>query len=147
MAVLSLLSEVAAERPLVCVIDDQRWLDQASAQALGNPLALLELPHGMTPGELAGGYGLPGAGSVTDRIEDSFRRQLDALPDQTRTCGDLPRRSAAILSNALGRYDEARDAARRVAEDPSGLHASLWALPELIEAAARCGNMSMAGEA
>jgi hypothetical protein len=35
LAVLSLLSEVAAERPLVCVIDDQQWLDQESAQALG----------------------------------------------------------------------------------------------------------------
>ena len=33
--VLSLLSEVAAERPLVCVIDDGQWLDHASAQALG----------------------------------------------------------------------------------------------------------------
>jgi hypothetical protein len=35
MAVLSLLSEVAGERPLVCVVDDQQWLDRASAQALG----------------------------------------------------------------------------------------------------------------
>jgi len=35
LAVLSLLSEAAAERPLVCVVDDQRWLDRASAQALG----------------------------------------------------------------------------------------------------------------
>ncbi len=35
LAVLSLLSEVAAERPLVCVVDDEQWLDRASAQALG----------------------------------------------------------------------------------------------------------------
>ena len=150
LAVLSLLSEVAGERPLVCVIDDQQWLDRASAQALGfaarrlaadpvglvfaaripgeelaglpelaveglaegdarvlldsaltgpldtrvrdqivaeargNPLALLELPRGMTPAELAGGFGLPGAGSLTGRIEDSFRRRLDALPAQAR---------------------------------------------------------------
>ncbi len=34
LAVLSLLSEVAAERPLVCVIDDAQWLDRESAQAL-----------------------------------------------------------------------------------------------------------------
>src|SRR3954468_9576997 len=33
-AVLSLLAEVAAERPLVCLIDDAQWLDRASAQAL-----------------------------------------------------------------------------------------------------------------
>src|SRR5579864_1289878 len=35
LAVVGLLSETAAERPLVCVVDDQQWLDHASAQALG----------------------------------------------------------------------------------------------------------------
>jgi predicted ATPase len=35
LAVLSLLSEVAAERPLICLVDDEQWLDRASAQALG----------------------------------------------------------------------------------------------------------------
>jgi len=35
LAVLSLLAEVAEERPLVCLIDDAQWLDRASAQALG----------------------------------------------------------------------------------------------------------------
>ena len=35
LAVLSLLSEVAGDRPLICLIDDEQWLDQASAQALG----------------------------------------------------------------------------------------------------------------
>ena len=35
LAVLSLMSEVATERPLVCMIDDGQWLDHASAQALG----------------------------------------------------------------------------------------------------------------
>ena len=34
LAVLALLSEVAEERPLVCVVDDAQWLDRASAQAL-----------------------------------------------------------------------------------------------------------------
>jgi DNA-binding CsgD family transcriptional regulator len=34
LAVLTLLSEVAEERPLVCVVDDAQWVDQASAQAL-----------------------------------------------------------------------------------------------------------------
>jgi DNA-binding CsgD family transcriptional regulator len=35
LAVVGLLSEAAAERPLVCVVDDQQWLDHASTQALG----------------------------------------------------------------------------------------------------------------
>ena len=35
LAVLSLLSDVAEERPLLCVVDDFQWLDQASAQTLG----------------------------------------------------------------------------------------------------------------
>ena len=34
LAVLGLLSEVAEERPLVCLVDDAQWLDRASAQAL-----------------------------------------------------------------------------------------------------------------
>jgi DNA-binding CsgD family transcriptional regulator len=150
LATLGLLAEVSGEQPLICVIDDEQWLDQASAQALafagrrlaadpvgllfaarepgaelgglpelavtglaetyaralldsalagpmdarvrdqlvaeaeGNPLALLELPRGMTPGELAGGFGLPGQVSLTGRLEDSFRRRLDALPAQAR---------------------------------------------------------------
>src|SRR5216684_8411961 len=35
LAVLGLVSEVAGERPLVCVVDDEQWLDRASVQALG----------------------------------------------------------------------------------------------------------------
>ena len=58
--------------------------DQIVAETRGNPLALLELPRGLSPAELAGGFGLPGAVPLTGRIEDSFRRQLDALPEQTR---------------------------------------------------------------
>src|SRR5260370_34692908 len=34
LAVLSLLSDVAEEQPLVCLVDDEQWLDRASAQAL-----------------------------------------------------------------------------------------------------------------
>jgi DNA-binding CsgD family transcriptional regulator len=34
LAALGLLSETAGERPLVCIVDDQQWLDRASAQVL-----------------------------------------------------------------------------------------------------------------
>ena len=150
LAVLSLLSEVSQERPLLCVIDDAQWLDRASAEALafvarrllaepvvllfaarqasdpltglpelelegladpdarallasvlpgrldpqvaeqiivearGNPLALLELPRGLRSGQLAGGFGVPGALSLSGQIESSFLRRLEALPVDTR---------------------------------------------------------------
>ena len=35
LAVLSLLSDTAEQRPLVCVVDDEQWLDRASAHVLG----------------------------------------------------------------------------------------------------------------
>ena len=40
---------------------DERVRDRIVAETRGNPLALLELPRGLTPRELAGGFGLPGA--------------------------------------------------------------------------------------
>jgi DNA-binding CsgD family transcriptional regulator len=193
LAVLSLLAEVAADQPLVCVIDDEQWLDQASAQALGfaarrlaadpvalvfgarvpgaeleglpelavtglaegdarellaaalpgpldprvrdqvvaeaggNPLALLELPRGMTAAELAGGFGLPGPVplarpvSLTGRIEDSFRRQLDALPAPGRQLLLLaaadPSGDLALVLRAAGRLGlPAQEAAELAAE-------------------------------
>ncbi len=150
LAVLNLLSGAASEQPVVCLVDDEQWLDKASVQALafvarrldaeavgiifagreadpllqklpemtidalgeadarrllksslvgpvdsrvesrllaeshGNPLALLELPQGVSPAELAGGFGLPGVMPVPDRIEESFRHRLDSLPPATR---------------------------------------------------------------
>ncbi len=152
LAALSLLSDVAEDRPLVCVVDDAQWLDGASAQALafvarrlgaesvglvfavrepigephlaglpelvvhglddldaralleavvtgpidvrvrdrivaetrGNPLALLELPRGRTPAELAGGFGLNGAPALSGRIEESFQERMAELPPPTR---------------------------------------------------------------
>jgi hypothetical protein len=54
---------------------------------------------------------------------------------------------AAILANGLGRYEAALAAARQAAQDTSALYISMWALPELIEAAARSGNAPQAAGA
>ena len=145
LSVLSLLSDVADEQPLLCLIDDQQWLDRASAQVLafvarrlgaealgivfasrvpgvelaglpelvvsglppadarallsaalpgsldarvrdqivaetrGNPLALMELPRGLTSAELAGGFGLPSAAPLAGAVEESFQRRRATL--------------------------------------------------------------------
>lgn len=63
---------------------DARVRDQIVAETRGNPLALLELPRGLSPTELAGGFGLPGVRPLTTRIEESFRRQLAPLPADTQ---------------------------------------------------------------
>jgi DNA-binding CsgD family transcriptional regulator len=148
LAVLTLLSEVADEQPLICIVDDAQWLDRTSAPALaflarrlaaepvglvfaarehggeqylsglpelvieglhdgdarallesvlagpidervrdrivaetrGNPLALLELPRGLTAMQVAGGFGLLGGQPLSGRIAESFQRQLGELP-------------------------------------------------------------------
>ena len=59
---------------------DERIRDRIVEETRGNPLALLELPHGLTPAELAGGFGLPYAGPLVGRIEESFLRRLGELP-------------------------------------------------------------------
>src|ERR1700722_9065009 len=150
LAVLSLLADVADERPLVCVVDDAQWLDRASAQCVafgarrllaesvvmlfaareqsdlfaglpglvveglraadarsllvsvipgrldkgvadellaetrGNPLALLYLPRGLSAAQLAGGFGLPKALSLSGGMKESFLLRLTALPAETR---------------------------------------------------------------
>jgi DNA-binding CsgD family transcriptional regulator len=149
LAALSLLSEAAEERPVLCVVDDAQWLDQSSALILafvtrrvlaepvglvfaardpgdhlrhvpdlavvglrngdarallssavqftldeqvrdrivaetqGNPLALLELPRGLSATELAG-FGTSSVSAFSNGVEDSFRRRVAALPEETR---------------------------------------------------------------
>jgi DNA-binding CsgD family transcriptional regulator/tetratricopeptide (TPR) repeat protein len=173
LAVVGLLSEAAGERPLLCLVDDQQWLDHASAQALGfaarrlaadpvglvfaarvpgedvaglaelvveglaeddarellesvlpgpldervrdrviaetrgNPLALLELPRGLTPAQLTGGFGVSDAMPLHGRIEESFARQLEALPAQTQRLVQLaaadPTGDPVLVWRAAGR--------------------------------------------
>src|SRR4051794_30287286 len=50
----------------------------------GNPLALLELPRGLTAAQLAGGFGLLESRELLGRIEENFVRRLALLPEDTR---------------------------------------------------------------
>ncbi|HEY2311396.1 MAG TPA: AAA family ATPase, partial [Gaiellaceae bacterium] len=63
---------------------DERVLERIVAETRGNPLALMELPRGLTPAQLAGGFGLPGAVPLSARIEESFTRRLAQLPKDAR---------------------------------------------------------------
>jgi DNA-binding CsgD family transcriptional regulator len=151
-ATLSLLAAAADERPLLCLIDDAQFLDEASAEALvfsarrlaaepvamlfavregearsfaapglpelvleglgaeaagqlvrasapaaadpvrdwllaeaaGNPLALLELPSGLSEPQLLGRAALPEAIPLTSRLRSAFEQRAGRLPAATR---------------------------------------------------------------
>jgi DNA-binding CsgD family transcriptional regulator/tetratricopeptide (TPR) repeat protein len=55
--------------------------------------------------------------------------------------------AAAVLYNGLGRYEEAASAARQATSNTFEYWVSVWALPELVEAAARLGDTKLAREA
>ncbi|HWF56248.1 MAG TPA: LuxR C-terminal-related transcriptional regulator [Solirubrobacteraceae bacterium] len=63
---------------------DEHVLELIVAETRGNPLALLELPRGLTPTQLAGGFGLPAAVPLSASIEESFTRRLAGLPGDAR---------------------------------------------------------------
>jgi DNA-binding CsgD family transcriptional regulator len=63
---------------------DESVLERIVAETGGNPLALMELPRGLTPAQLAGGFGLPTALPLSAGIEGSFRRRLARLPRDAR---------------------------------------------------------------
>jgi DNA-binding CsgD family transcriptional regulator/tetratricopeptide (TPR) repeat protein len=63
---------------------DERVRDRIVAETRGNPLALLELPRGLTPAQLAGGAVLSGTGTLAGHIEENYRRRLAALPAETQ---------------------------------------------------------------
>ena len=64
---------------------DARVRDRIVAETGGNPLALLELPRGLSPAEVGFGFGGHGAAPLESRVEEGFRRRIAALPADTRT--------------------------------------------------------------
>ncbi len=63
---------------------DAEVRDRIVAETRGNPLALLQLPRGLGPAELAGGFWLPDPRPLASRIENSFHRQFESLPRETQ---------------------------------------------------------------
>ena len=59
---------------------DEQVLERIVVETRGNPLAIMELPRGLTPAQLAGGFGLQEAVPLAAGIEQSFTRRLAALP-------------------------------------------------------------------
>ena len=94
---------------------DERVRDRIVAETRGNPLALLELPRGLTPAELAGGFALPDASPLASQIEQSFLRQLQPLPVETRrlllTAAAEPVGDVTLLWRAAERLGIGADAA------------------------------------
>ncbi|MDT5291022.1 MAG: hypothetical protein QOF88_5911, partial [Mycobacterium sp.] len=83
MAGLSLNDARTLLRSAVCGPVDDRVFDRLIAETRGNPLALLELPRGFTQAELSAGFALLGPRTVSERIEQSYRRRLEALDPET----------------------------------------------------------------
>jgi len=100
---------------------DPRVRDRIIAETKGNPLALLELPRGLTPQELAGGFGLPGAMRLSSGIEENFRRRVESLPERTRRllliAAAEPLGDPALLWRAAARLGIGTEAAAPAVED------------------------------
>ncbi|ONI74055.1 LuxR family transcriptional regulator [Kribbella sp. ALI-6-A] len=101
---------------------EDRVRERIVAETRGNPLALLELPRGLSATELAFGFGLPGSAPLAGRLEESFRRRIAELPSGSRLVlltaavepvGDLPLlwRALDVLGvgpEAAGAVEDAR---------------------------------------
>jgi tetratricopeptide (TPR) repeat protein len=106
---------------LVIVRLDGPVRERFLAEAHGNPLALLELPHALTAVKAATGVFRQSSDSLSNRIEESFRARLEPLPEQTRALlllaaadplGDplLLLRAATTLGLAIHAADAAQEA-------------------------------------
>ena len=99
---------------LLAPLDDQ-VLERLVLESGGNPLALLELPRGLTPTQLAGGFGLPAAVPLDPGIEEGFTRRLANLPGDARllmlVAAADPTGDAALVWRAARRLEIPESAA------------------------------------
>ena len=100
---------------------DEQVRDRIVAETAGNPLALLELPRGLSLTQLAGGFGLAGAQPVLARMEEGFRRRIEALPAGTRSlmliAAAEPAGDPVLVLRAAGRLGIAASAAAAASVD------------------------------
>jgi len=126
LAVLTLLSEVAEEQPLICLLDDTQWLDHASTQVLG------------FVGRRLGAEGVVLLFAMRDSAES---QDLTALPELS--LGPLAAEDArALFATAMpGRLDESvRD---RIVAEARGNPLALLELPRAWTAAAFAGGFGL----
>jgi DNA-binding CsgD family transcriptional regulator len=128
LAVLSLLSAVAEERPLVCLVDDTQWLDRASAQILAFVARRL----------------LAESVAVVFAVrEPSDTLELEGLAE--RTVGGLSTSDARVLLESVspGRLDErVQD---RIVAETRGNPLALLELPRSPVVADLAGGFALPG--
>src|SRR5260370_8924694 len=126
LAVLSLLADVAADQPLLCLVDDAQWLDQAAAQAL----AFVARPLDAESLALLFGTRDPGPGSGLAGLPELV---LEGLSDT-----DAPALLASVIP---GRIDErVRD---RILAESGGNPLALLELHRGITAAELAGGFGL----
>jgi ATP/maltotriose-dependent transcriptional regulator MalT len=103
----------------------REWL---LAEAAGNPLALLELPSGLSEEQLLGRAALPEAIPLTSRLQSAFAQRIDRLPSGTQT---------ALLIAALDDGGEAATVVRAAGE--TGLP------DDTLDSAEKAGLLSLVG--
>lgn len=109
---------------------DHRVRDRIVAETRGNPLALLELPRGLTPVDLAGGFVRPDAQPLSGQIEQGFLRRIESLPAETQrllfTAAAEPVGDVMLLRRAAERLGIAMDAAAMDAEAAGLITLGAW---------------------
>lgn len=95
--------------------------DRIVDETRGNPLAILELPRGLTPAELAGGFGLSFTGGLSGRIEEAFHRRIAHLDAGQRRLALIaaaePLGDAELLWQAAARWGISPDSVDTTAFD------------------------------
>ena len=119
---------------------DERITDRIIAETRGNPLALLELPRGLSATELAGGFGRPDARPLANQIEQSYVRRIAALPVPTQklllAAAAEPVGDVALLRRVADRLAIEADAAAAEAAGLIEFGTRVWFRHPLVRSAA-----------